>query len=218
MKDIHIAAIAAVISLGLLAGCKSESDKQPAVSGQQKAPAVSAAQKAEPALYTAQEAFTRLMGAARLWAADALPFHLESSLSSESSGMNGKSAIWRGLFISASRRSVKTFVCSGSRAAGAPPFGISSTSELAPDPSAAALAFQPFYLKTDSDKAFELAQLHGGASLVKKDPNQPITYVLEWSPAQGVPLWYVIYGKDRRSAKGIGVINATTGTFVGSIK
>ena len=72
----------------------------------------------------------------------------------------------------------------------------------------------PLLLKTDTDKAFAIAQQHGGDAILKKDAQQPITYVLLKDRGLNVPVWYVVYGANDKDRKGIGVINATTGDFV----
>ncbi|HKB99431.1 MAG TPA: hypothetical protein VKD23_11650, partial [Terriglobales bacterium] len=78
-------------------------------------------QSKEPVLYTGQEAFNRMMGLALRWSRDAQPARLESVPTSETTGQNGKSTVWRGFFASPSRRSTKTIVCSGSHRPDAPP-------------------------------------------------------------------------------------------------
>ena len=66
----------------------------------------------------------------------------------------------------------------------------------------------------DLDQRGAGIDLHGGEALTKKDPQQPVTYLLDWDPKHKTLLWYVIYGKTQSEAKGIGVINAATGAFV----
>jgi hypothetical protein len=169
--------------------------------------------------YTGQEAFNRMMGLALKWSPDAQPARLESVLTTETTGQDGKSTIWRGYFASPSRRSTKTIVCSGSRRPDAPPFGVSAEgNEGAYNAEAASLAFLPLLLKTDTDKAFAIAQQHGGDAILKNNAQQPITYVLLKDRKLNVPVWYVIYGSSETDRKGIGVINATTGAFVSAGK
>jgi hypothetical protein len=63
-----------------------------------------------------------------------------------------------------------------------------------------------------------MAQQHGGDAILKKNAQQPVTYVLLKDRKQNVPVWYVIYGASEKDRKGIGVINATTGAFVSAGK
>ena len=212
MKRCRLAVwIAILISVGVLVGCDSGG------TGSASAPASTPTPQAkkEPVLYTGQEAFSKMLGLAIRWAPDAQPIHIESALTSEASGQGGKSAVWTGFFASPSRRTVKTIVCSGSLQPGAPAFGVSANAGEAPyTADLAAVGFQSFMLKTDSDKAYAIAQQHGGEALIKQDEKQPVTYLLEGDKKQNVPVWYVIYGKNMKDKKGIGVINANTGAFL----
>jgi hypothetical protein len=219
MKFHRLAFAVSVISVAVLtAGCSSTENK--AENGTPEKPASAApSQRKEPVLYTGQEAFNRMMGLALKWSADAQPARLESVLTTETTGQNGKSTIWRGFFASPRRRSVKTIVCSGSRRPDAPPFGVSAEgSEGAYNADAANLAFLPLLVKTDTDKAFEITRQHGGDAILKKNAQQPITYLLLKDRKQNVPVWYVIYGTSEKDRKGISVINATTGAFISAGK
>ena len=173
-------------------------------------------EKKQPAPYLASECLNRMVGQAHLWNADARPVRVESDVNSEANGQDGKATIWRGIFASTGRQAMKTFTCSGSRLPGAASFGVSGEMEMGYDP--AAVPFESFLVKINSDAAFKTAQEHGGADLMKKDPQQPVVYVLQMTRGQTVPYWYVVYGKDLKDNKGIGVINATTGAFVRATK
>ena len=216
MKFYRLAFAVGVISVAVLtAGCGSTENN----GGPEKPASPAPSQSKEPVLYTGQEAFNRMMGLALKWSADAQPARLESVLTTETTGQNGKSTVWRGFFASPRRRSVKTIVCSGSRRPDAPPFGVSAEgSEGAYNADAANLAFLPLLVKTDTDKAFEITRQHGGDAILKKNAQQPVTYLLLKDRKQNVPVWYVIYGTSEKDRKGISVINATTGAFISAGK
>jgi hypothetical protein len=218
MKFCRFAFVFSLISVAILtAGCNSTENKADSTAEKQGVAAPS--QSKEPVLYTGQGAFNRMMGLALKWSSDAQPARLESVPNTETTGQNGKSTVWRGYFASPSRRSTKTIVCSGSRRPDAPPFGVSAEgSEGAYNADAANLAFLPLLVKTDTDKAFAITLQHGGASILKKDAQQPVIYVLLKDRKQNMPVWYVIYGSSETNRKGIGVINATTGAFVSAGK
>src|SRR5208337_2120158 len=162
MKLSRLAFAVGIIGVALLtAGCSSSGNKP-----NESAPATPAAAPPEskaPVPYTGQEAFNRMMGLAMKWSPDAQPARLESVLTPETTGQNGKSTIWRGYFASPLRLSTKTFVCSGSRRPDAPPFGVSAEGSEGPyTADAANLAFLPLLVKTDTDRAFTLTLQHGG--------------------------------------------------------
>lgn len=216
MKLYRLAFALSVIGVAILTvGCSSNETK----TAPEKEAAVTKSQKAKPTLYTGQEAFNRMLGLALKWSADAQPARVESVLTTETTGQDGKSSIWRGYFASPSRRATKTIVCSGSRQPGSPPFGVSPEgAELAYNAQSASLVFSQYLLKADTDKAFTVAQQHGGDAIVKKDAQQAVTYVLLKDRGLNVPVWYVIYGASEKDRKGIGVINATTGDFISAGK
>jgi hypothetical protein len=213
-----LSVIGSVIGVAILmAGCSSTEDKPK--EGTSETPATAPPQNKAPVLYTEQDALNRMMGLALKWSPDAQPARLESVLTTETSGQDGKSTIWRGYFVSPTRRSTKTIVCSGSRLRDAPPFGVSAEgNEGAYNADAANLAFLPLLLKTDTVQAFAIAQQHGGDAILKKDAQQPVTYVLLKDRRLNVPVWFVIYGTSETDRKGIGLINATTGAFVSAGK
>jgi hypothetical protein len=211
MKSGRLAFALCFVAIIMLSAACSSSGNQPSAS----APASPKPEVKEPVLYTGEEAFNRMMGLAIRWSADAEPARLESVLTADGNGQGGKSTIWRGYFASPSRHATETIVCSGSRRPDAPPFGVSTEGgEGGYDAETAGLIFLPLLVKTDTDKAFEIAQQHGGEAILKKDAQQPVTYVLLKDRKQNVPVWYVIYGTSEKDRKGIGVINATTGDFV----
>lgn len=204
-----------LISVAILTVACSSSENKSA--SETTAPA--APMKKEPALYTGKQAFNQMTGLALKWSSDAQPARLESVLNKETNGQDGKSTVWRAYFVSPSRHATETIVCSGSRLPDAPPYGVSVEGVGgAYNAQSANLAFLGLLLKTDTDEAYKIAQQHGGDAIIKKDPQQPITYVLLKEPKHNAPVWYVIYGASEKDRKGIGVINATTGAFVSAGK
>ena len=75
------------------------------------------------------------------------------------------------------------------------------------------LVFDSAFLKVDSDKAYEVAQQHGGEKLMKANPKEPVTYLLEWNPQENKLIWHVIYGSSPAEAKLRVAVDATTGVF-----
>lgn len=170
--------------------------------------------QAEPTLYTAKQCFGSMVNLAQRWQPDALPFHMESELTSETTGQEGKATIWRAIFASQSRGMMKSFVCSGSREPSAPARGYTSSAESPYPPNVPALVFDPAYFQNDSDKTFATTLEHGGAAIVKQDQKQPVVYLLDWDGRQKALLWTVIYGKTQADRKGVAVVNAATGAFI----
>lgn len=196
----------AMLVLALMAGCSSEPSK-PAQTGKPQAKA--------PELVTGRAAFQKAYIAARGWARDAQPYRLESLLTADSKGKDGKSAVWRASFASATQHGVKPFVWSGEDAPDVPSRGISPGTEDNYSPAnSSTQVFDIAFLKVDSDKALEMAQKHGGDKLLEKDPDAPILYVLDWSRPTNELIWHVIYGNSRDNARLTVAVNASTGEFI----
>ena len=200
---------AVLLSAVILAACGSSPNPAPSTESA-PAPVV----KKEPVLLTGKSCFSQMVSMAARWQPDALPFHFESEVNTESNGQAGKATIWRGMFASASRGTYKQFVCSGSRLKESPPIGVTSGAEITSAPNVAAAMFQQSYLNTDSDRAYEITQQNGGDRLIKKNPQQPVVYVLVWDGKNRQLLWVVAYGTTAKSSKDTGVIDASTGKFL----
>jgi hypothetical protein len=196
----------ATLGLAVLTGCSSERSK----------PAETEKPQPKPAEFVAgRTAFQKLYVAARGWARDAQPYRLESSVTADSKGRDGKSGLWRAFFASPAQKGVKPYVWSGEDIADGPTRGISPGSEDTYNPSnSSTQIFDIAFLKVDSDKALETAQKHGGDKILEKNPDIPIFYILDWSHATNELIWHVIFGSSRDDAKLRVAVNASSGDFI----
>ena len=197
--------VLAITLLALLAGCSS--DDKPAEQAK-------TAPKG-PELITARSAFQKLYVAARGWNMDAKPYRIESVVTSDGNGHDGKWAVWRASFASATQRSEKTYMWSGSAADGAPSRGINpGTEDSYSATNASTLVFDMAFLKIDSDQAVATAQKHGGDKVLETAADTPVTYICDWNPHTNELVWHVIYGAAREGAKLTVAVNASTGEFI----
>lgn len=204
MKKLRMAMLA--LAFLMMAACSSEPSKPAQAEKPQPKPTE---------LQSGRYAFQKLYIAARGWARDAQPFRLESQVTADSKGKDGKSAVWRASFASPAGRGAKPYVWSGSDAPDAPSRGISPGTEDTYSPSnSSTQIFDSAFLKVDSDKALEVAQKHGGDKVLETNPDTPILYVLDWSRATNELIWHVIYGASRDDSKLRVAINGTTGEFI----
>ncbi len=187
----------AILAAGLMSSCSSEPSKPaPAEKPQPKAPEA----------ITGSSAFYKCYISARNWAPDAQPYRAESAASANFKGQDGKAGEWRVGFASLSQHAIKAFTWAN----GDISHGVDDT--YSPSNSSTQI-FNVQFLKTDTDKAFAVAQQHGGEKLLQKEPDTPVLYVLEWNRQESTLLWHVIYGADRETAKLRVAVNASTGEF-----
>ncbi|SPF45464.1 conserved hypothetical protein [Candidatus Sulfotelmatobacter kueseliae] len=199
----HVCFGATLILLALLSACTSEPSK----------PAETAPKPAE--LISARSAFQKVYVAARGWNQDAKPYRLESTVTTDGNGHDGKWAVWRGSFASAAMRSQKSYTWSGSAADGAPERGVNPGIEDTYSPSnASTQVFDIAFLKIDSDQAFATAQQHGGDKILEKEPDTPVFYVCDWNHNTNQLVWHVTYGASREGAKLTVAVDASTGVFL----
>jgi hypothetical protein len=209
-------AVAFAFLVSIVAVLMSCSGSKPApVSEQPKAEPVEVKQ---PAPYTAKACLSRMADMAARWQMDAVPVRLESQVNDEATGADGKSTIWKATFASAGKRAWKTFTCSGSRLKDSAPFGVTGDREMQLGPNDIIHGFSPLFVQVDSDKAFSIAQEHGGASLLKKDPKQPVYYFLALDTNGKTIEWFVSYGTSLKETQGIGIIDAGTGKYLRAAK
>jgi hypothetical protein len=183
-----------LLSLVVISGCTSEPN-QPE-------------QKPEPPeVITGRSAFQKLYVSAHGWAPDAKPYQLQSQVVGNNNGVDGKAVVWHAAFTSASRGKSKSYVWSGTDSPDAPSRGVTPGTEDSYTPGN---AFDINFLKVDSDKAYEVAQEHGG----NKISGTPITYWLDWARGENKLVWHVIYGAGRNDAKLVLDVDATTAIFI----
>ncbi len=194
-----------------LVACEASAPSKP---GNPSGPGAGKTQEPATVPLSGREGFYKMYAAAHLWAPDAKPYRVQSELFKEYSGKDGKAVIWRAGFASPTRRSIKSFAWSGVHSDDAPAVGVSSGTEDTYSPTnSSTQIFDPAFLKVDTDKAFEIAQQHGGEKLFKQNANQPVSYLLDWSPKENILTWHVIYGTSPAEAKLKVAVNASTGAF-----
>jgi len=168
-------------------------------SNQPSAPSEPAAKKVTEQV-AGREAFQKLYVTARGWTPDAQPFILESSVTKDATGHDGKAAIWRAGFASPARRMQERFQWSGATGPDAPEPGVSHGTEDTYSPTnSSTQVFDVSRIQNDSDAAFAVAQKHGGEKLLKATPDLPVTYRLQWDPRKSEMYWRVAYGRSSES-------------------
>jgi hypothetical protein len=201
----------ACLLLTLFTACSST---KPAESPSNSSQSAAHAQAKQPQFETGRTAFQKMYLAARLWAPDIKPFRLQSQYSPDAPTSEGKAGLWRASFASPAKHAMKMFIWSGLVGPDAPEQGVSFTAEDSWSPTNTAT--QPFelaFIKIDSDQAYDVAQKHGGEKLLKKNPKQPVFFVLDWDARKSTLFWHVVYGTSMDDAQLRIAVNATSGEF-----
>jgi hypothetical protein len=196
----------AFLMLIVLAGCSSQAPK----TTQEEKP-----KPKEPELLTGRAGFYKTLPSARGWKSDAQLYRVMSQPNTDSKGRDGKSAIWKVWYASPASRAAKPYVWSGTDAPDAPARGVSFASEDTYSPTnSSTQVFDMAFLKIDTDKAFEVAQQHGGDKVLAKNPDLNIVYLVDWNRNENELVWHVYYGNNRDDAKLRIAVNATTGEYL----
>ena len=185
----------------LLSGCsdapKTEKAKEPA-------------KPLEP--LTGRQAFQKMYPPARSWVLDATPLRLRSvRLSAKPE--KGKADAWEAVFVSQSLAKSKTFSYSIIEAEGNLHQGVFSGLEESYSAQAASFPFPIAAIKIDSDQAYDVAA-EKSAAYIKKNPDKPITYLLEQTRRFPDVTWRVIWGESVSSSDYSVFVDASTGKYL----
>jgi hypothetical protein len=186
-----------ILAAAFMTGCTSEPSK-PAVAEKPQPKA--------PEQITGSSAFYKCYISARGWAQDVQPYRVESEPTNDSKGRDGKAGEWRVGLASPSMHSTRPYTWALGDVSHSVEDSYSSSNS-------STQVFNVQFLKVDTDKAFAIAQEHGGEKLLQKEPDTPVFYVLDWNRQENELAWHVIYGIDRDKAKLRVAVNATTGKF-----
>jgi len=161
---------------------------------------------------TGRFALQNMIPVARLWSPDAQPMTLSSSPATESTGQDGKSGNWRAIFGSPSRKKAEPFMWSGMADS---KIRVDHGVEDSFNPENRSTApWDLAFLKADTDKAFEVAQQHGGKQLTEKDPKLQVLYELDWDGHSNQLRWHVVYGGSDSNSKLTVLVDASSGAFI----
>ena len=204
MTFLKKAGLNAVLALAVVClGCDSEPKK------------TTGSKEDQPAVQTETGRFAlqKMLAPAHFWSPDAQPVRLESTNLKGSNGQDGKATFWRALFASPGRQKSEPFTWSGV-ATEDTPRGVNHGVEDTYNPAnRLARPFDLNFLKVDTDKAFEVAQEHGGKKVLEKDPKTNVGYLLDFDGMSSQLRWHVIYGNDSIGKLTV-LVDASSGNFL----
>ncbi len=193
-----------LLPLLLLCACSSEAPKTEKAKAPEKVPEV----------LTGRQAFQRMFPAARSWALDAQPLQLRSIQLTEVKAENGKSGAWQAIFVSPSQGKSRTYTYSAVEAPGNLHEGVFAGPDESYSPGRGpAYPFEIAAIKVDSDQALEAAAKES-AAYVKKNPDKPMSFILERTRQFPDVAWRVIWGQSVASSDYSVFVDASTGKFL----
>jgi hypothetical protein len=181
-----------------------------------------AEKKAEPVEppkpVTGQSAFYKMYGVARGWAPDVQGLQLRSLPLQEVKSEAGKAGAWEATFVTLSRGRSRVYTYSVVEAGGNLHKGVfAGPEETYSGPGGQNQPFPANAVKIDSDKAYEIA-LKQGADYAKKNPNMPVSFLLEWPRRYQYPAWRVVWGESV-SASGFSVfVDSVEGKYLQTMR
>lgn len=168
-----------------------------------------------PEPLTGRQAFQMMYPQARLWAPDAQPLRVRNLQVTGVQAEKGKAGAWEAMFVSPSKGKSRVFTYSVVEAEGNLHQGVFGG--IDDDYSVTAQhSSQPFLivaLKTDSDQAYDAAA-KVSADYIKKNPDKPVSFLLELTKRYPDVTWRVIWGDSISTSDYSVFVDASTGKVV----
>jgi hypothetical protein len=186
----------------LLTGCSGPT----ATTVEKKAP-----EKPEPV--TGQSALWKMYQVARTWAPDAQVLKMGSIPMPQVDAVPGKAGAWEATFVSATKSKSRSWTFSVIEGEGNLHKGVFAG--LEEGWTGARGQQEPFVaiaVKKDTDEALTIARTKS-AEYDKKNPNKPISFLLEKTKKFPDPYWRVIWGESLGTSSFSVVVDASTGDY-----
>jgi hypothetical protein len=162
-------------------------------------------------------ALYQMFNAGRGWAPDIQVLRLRSIDMREVKAERGKSAVWEAYFVSPSLGRARMYTYSVIEAEGNLHKGVFAGLE---ENGSGPRGLTPFLIaavKTDSDEVYQTA-LKKAADYEKKNPDKPISFLLEKTDQFPNPAWRVIWGENVAASNYSIFIDASTGLYLRTMR
>ncbi len=167
--------------------------------------------KAAPAPVSGQNAYYRMYGAAKGWATDIQAFKCEPIRLNALPEKDGRFPAWKCTFVSESKRAMKTYSYSVIEAEGVYKDVFGGHDEPYTGPRGQNMPFPILALKIDTDVAIATAR-GKSAEYLRKNPDLPVTPVLEKTKEIGNAVWRIYWGNPATSNYSV-LVDASTGQY-----
>lgn len=195
----------AVLPILFVCGCSDST--QPA---EKKAVAPPQPVKGRSALYS-------MFNMARAWGPDVQVLQLNSIDLPDVKRERGKAAAWQATFVSQQLGRKRSYTYSVVEAEGNLHKGVFAGLEESWSGARVATPFLIAALKTDSDEVYETA-LAKAADYEKKNPDKPISFLLEKTEQFPDPAWRVIWGESVGTSNFSVFVDASTGKYLQTMR
>jgi hypothetical protein len=167
---------------------------------------------------TGLRALYQMYTAARGWAADAQPLTMNSINLAEVKPEPGKAAAWQVTFVSPSGSKARSYTYSVIEAQGNLHKGVFAGLDQGwSGPRGNQKPFLMAAARKDSDTAYEVA-IKKGAEYAKKNPDKPISYLLELTNRFPNPAWRVVWGESVGTSNFSVFVDASTGLYLETMR
>lgn len=169
------------------------------------------AQKKPPEPVTGLHALYGMYAQARSWSQDLQIVSCQSIDITQVKPQPGKAAAWQAIFAAPSLAQKRAYTYSVFDASTSLRQGIfpDSPTSMGSDTRSFVIAGA----RTDTDQAWETALKHGEA-FATKNPDMPISYMLELNRLTNSPAWRVVWGEDVAASRFSILIDASTGQYL----
>jgi len=198
---------AALAVLPILFVCGCSDSTQPV---EKKAVAPPQPVKGRSALYS-------MFNMARAWGPDAQVLQLNSIDLPDVKRERGKAAAWQATFVSQQLGRKRSYTYSVVEAEGNLHKGVFAGLEESWSGARVATPFLIAALKTDSDEVYRTA-LAKAADYEKKNPDKPISFLLEKTEQFPDPAWRVIWGESVGTSNFSVFVDASTGKYLQTMR
>jgi hypothetical protein len=161
----------------------------------------------------AQFAFHQAFLTARTWAPDLVVMRMRDVPMTEMKGEGGKRPTWEVTVVSPSKAKSRIFMYSVLEEGNIHKGVFPSLEEDYRGPQGQVAPWPVQAFRTDSDAAYDIALKHS-AEFVKKNPDIPVTFLLEQNKRYPFLTWRVMWGTSVATSRHSVVVNASTGEFV----
>ena len=168
--------------------------------------------KAPPEPVSGQSAFFRMYAQAKTWAPNVQGFKCEPVRLPQIPEKDGKFPAWRCSFVSQEAKVMKTYSYSAIQAEGLFEGVFAGHDESYSGPRGQNMPFPVLALKIDTDAAIKTA-IEKSKDYIKKNPDVPVTPVLEKTKEDANPVWRVYWGNTIAQSNYSVVVDASTGAY-----